>query len=180
MNDTPRRHTDSRTGQEIIDFTYCISGRETPEQVKLILMGDESRRLKERRKAGRLLRAKSRLDEGYLPATMFYYDRFGRYHGLGNTLTTVLTSENRDIMQERMGDERIPEWRRETIKWGLEQGDMIRKCAKDLKTVAEDGATGDKSRDNLAARFNDELVPRSWNHSAIYLIRQAAQARPLN
>ena len=40
---------------------------------------------------------------------------------------------------------------------------MIRKCAKDLKTVAEDGATGDKSRDNLAARFNDEMVPRSWN-----------------
>ena len=93
---------------------------------------------------------------------MFYYDRFERFYNLPNTLTVVLTQENRAIMYERKDDERIPLWRRETIKWALEQGEAIRKCAKDMKTVAEDGAVGDKRRDNLAAGFDDELVPRSW------------------
>jgi hypothetical protein len=174
INEEPTRGTDPETGYEIIDFSRCVYGNETPQQVRIILLDYESRRLrkrqlllkekaKQKKRDERLLRAKARLERGLVETTMFYYDRLGKYHSISNALATTLTSENRDIMQERMNDEGIPEWRRETIKWALEQGDMIRKCAKDLKTVAEDGATGDKSRDNLAASFNDEVVPRSWN-----------------
>ena len=163
ISETPRRHTDPRTGCKTIDFTHCISGKLEPEQVKIILMEDDSQRLRKRKKAGKLLRAKSRLEKGCVQATMFYYDRFEKYHSLSNALAVVLTQENRAIMHKRKDDERIPLWRRETINWALEQGEAIRKCASDLKTVAEDGAEGDERRNNLEAGFNSELVPRSWN-----------------
>ena len=170
-----------------MDFTQCITGNETPQQIKTILWEHESRRLAEKgrllkeeakktKKAGKLMRAKARIEQGLIQATMFYYDKFEKYHSLANALASVLTSENRDIMQERTNNERIPAWRRETIKWALEQGDMIRKCAKDLETLAEDGATGNKSRDNLAARFNVEMVPRSWNQILDQLVLNRDEA----
>ena len=110
----------------------------------------------------KLERAKLRLSQGIPEATMDYYDRFQRFYNLPNTLTVVLTKENRRIMEDRRYDERIPLWRRKTIEWAIEQGDAIKKCAKAMKTVAEDCATGKERRDNLAARFNSELAPRSW------------------
>ena len=110
----------------------------------------------------KLERAKLRLKQGIPEATMNYYDRFQRFHNLPNTLTVVLTKENRRIMEDRRYDERIPLWRRKTIEWAIEQGDAIKKCTKAMKTVAEDCAVGKERRDNLAARFNSELAPRSW------------------
>lgn len=65
-------------------------------------------------------------------------------------------------MEDRRHAERIPLWRRKTIEWALEQGDTIKKCAKAMKTVAEDCAVGKERRDNLAARFNSEIAPRNW------------------
>ena len=110
----------------------------------------------------KLERAKLRLKQGIPEATMNYYDRFQRFHNLPNTLTVVLTKENRKLMEDRRYDERIPLWRRKTIEWAIEQGDAIKKCAKAMKTVAEDCAIGKERMDNLAARFNSELAPRSW------------------
>ena len=110
----------------------------------------------------KLQRSKLRLTQGMPEATVFYYDRFQRFYNLPNTLTVVLTQENRKIMEDRMYDERLPLWRRKATEWAPEQGDAIRKCAKAMKTVAEDGAVGKERSDNLAARFNSELVPRSW------------------
>ena len=174
INTTPRRYIDPHTGCEILDFTHCITGKETPQQIKVILMEYESQRLvkkrrlleaetKKAKKAERLLRANSRLERGHIQATMFYYDRFGKYHSLSNTLAEILTQENRATMNERKDDERIPEWRRETIEWALEQREEIRKRSKDLRTVAEDGTEGDESRSKRMAEFNSEMVPRSWN-----------------
>ena len=110
----------------------------------------------------RLERAKFRLSQGIPEGTTDYYDRFQRFYNLQNTLTVVLTRENRGIMEDRMDDEKIPLWRRKTIEWAIEQGDAIKKCARAMKTIAEDCATGHERRDNLAARCNSEMAPRSW------------------
>ena len=64
-------------------------------------------------------------------------------------------------MEDCRHDERIPLWQRKTIEWATEQGDVIKKCAKAMKTVAEDCAVGKEHRDNLAAQFNSELAPCS-------------------
>ena len=121
---------------------------------------NNTRDIQDRR--NRLERARFRLSQGIPEGTMDYYDRFQRFYSIQNTLTIVLTKENRGIMEDRRDDEKIPLWRRKAIEWAIEQGDAIKKCARAMKTVAENCATGQERRDNLASRFNSEMAPRSW------------------
>ena len=105
-----------------MDFTQCITGNETPQQIKTILWEHESRRLAEKgrllkeaakktKKAGKLLRAKARIEQGLIQATMFYYDKFGKYHSLANALTTVLTCID---FREQRYHAGAHEWREDT------------------------------------------------------------------
>ena len=121
---------------------------------------NNTRDIQDRR--NRLERARFRLSQGIPEGTMDYYDRFQRFYSIQNTLTIVLTKENRGIMEDRRDDEKIPLWRRKATEWAIEQGDAIKKCARAMKIVAENCATGQERRDNLASRFNSEMAPRSW------------------